>query len=168
MRFAPAKNDLNQITNQFYNYIFETTTSRIDLKRLICDFGDETSVIFNVTDDINDPKYKRYAGFSNSSTNENLNIPDNLESNRYILTNTEFKNDVLIKSIEILPNKTGFIDLWVISYQFDCNISCSNELNKLNQLTYKYKLTTNMTVELKNLSLHTFYFNSDIPLQKGT
>jgi hypothetical protein len=31
----------------------------------------------------------------------------------------------------------------------------------------RYKLTANMTLELKNLSMHTFYFNSDIPLEKG-
>ena len=85
------------------------------------------------------------------------------------MTNTEFAYDVLIKSIDILPSKIGFVNLWVISYQMQCSGSCSYQLRQLNPkiLSKKYKLSTNMTLELKNLSLHTFYFDIETPLEAG-
>ena len=91
------------------------------------------------------------------------------QQNRYILANTEFGYDVLIKSIDILPIKIGFINLWIVSYQFECNVSCNYQLQLLNPkiLSKKYKLSTNMTLELKNLSLHSFYFDIETPLEAG-
>jgi len=140
---------------------------------LICEYGDETFVAFNVTENLNNPIYKKSYGKLplNLTINENKNIPDEIDSNRYILANTEFGDDVLIKSIDILPSKIGFINLWMITFTFECNITCYNDLNQMQmnqiKLEKKYKITASMTLELKNLSMHTFYFNSDIPLERG-
>ena len=158
-------------TQVSYQYAFLTYTSRTNLETLICEYGDETFDTFNVTQNINNQIYKSSTGFLplDLSNHENLNLQQNIQSNRYILTNTEFENDILIKSIEILPSKIGFINLGVISYQFQCNVSCNYQLQLLNPkiLSKKYKLSTNMTLELKNLSLHTFYFNIETPLEAG-
>jgi hypothetical protein len=140
---------------------------------LICEYGDETFVAFNIIQDLNNPIYKKSYGKLplNLTINENKNIPDVIDSNRYILANTEFGDDVLIKSIDILPSKIGLINLWMITFTFECNITCYNDLNQMQmnqiKLEKRYKLTASMTLELKNLSMHTFYFSSDIPLERG-
>ena len=149
-----------------------TTTSRTDLETLICEYGDDTFDSFNVTQDMNNPTFKKsYSNLpSNLEITENLNIPENSAANRYILTNTEFSYDVLLNSFDILPSKTGFVTLSILTFQFQCNISCNNQLQQLNSniLDSRYKIVTNMTFEIRNLSLHTFYFNdSKIPLQAG-
>jgi len=154
-------------------YYYQTTTSRADLEKLICDYGDETNVTFNVTQRINNPNYKISFGLLplDSTINENVNIRNEMQSNRFILANTEFSDFVFIESIDILPNKTGFINLMVISYQFQCDLGCGYQLNQTKSnmipLNSKYKLKYNMTLELKNLSLHTFYFKKDTPFEPG-
>ena len=144
---------------------------RTTLETLICEYGDETFDILNVTQNINNPIYKiSYRLLPlNLSNRDNLNLQPIIQQNRYILANTEFGYDVLIKSIDILPSKIGFINLWIVSYQFECNVSCNYKLQLLNPkiLSKKYKLSTNMTLELKNLSLHSFYFDIETPLEAG-
>ena len=140
---------------------------------MICDYGDETNVTFNVTQQINNPIYKISFGLLplDLTKTENVNIRNEMSSNRFILANTEFSDFALIERIDILPNKTGFINLMVISYQFQCDFGCSYQLNETQfnmiPLDSKYKLKYNMTLELKNLSLHTFYFNKDMPFEPG-
>ena len=161
------------LSTNYNNLIqIQTTTSRADLNTLVCEYGDDTFDSINVYQDINNPSYKISFGnipFSITNT-ENLNISTNADTNRFILANTEFTNDVLLNSIDILPSKIGFVTLYFISFQFQCIVSCYNQLQQLNSniLDSRYKLSANLTLELKNLSLHTFYFsNSQIPLLAG-
>ena len=158
-------------TQVFQTFTFTTLTSRTDLETLICDYGDETFDSFNVTQDIKSPVYKRIYGLlpSNLSNYMSLNIPGSSDKNRFILANTEFANDIMLTSIDILPTKIGFVTLSIISFQIQCNVSCFNQLQQLNSniLDSQYKLSENMTFEFKNLSLHTFYLNMQSPYEAG-
>ena len=136
---------------------------------MICEYGDESFNSFAVINDINNPDYKKsYGKLSDDQTNgKNTNVLLYKNRNKFILANTEFISDALLKSINILPSEIGSVNLSIITFLTDCSISCSNHIQSLDKLERNFKLSTNMTFEFKNLSLHTFYFDLKVPYEAG-
>ena len=87
------------------------------------------------------------------------------------MSNTEFQDDVLLRSIEIRAQRLGNVSISIISFQSSCSPDCTTDLSNLcsgnKNLDKRYTIQANWIFELTNTT-NLFVLNYDKFFERGS